>query len=555
MKICPVCGHQGDDGEVFCGECGAKLGESAPVEAAWRPDDMAPSGGQAPVGQAPVVQDVGVAAPPPVKKSSGKRLVPLILAGVAGIAAIVVLVTFLAGVFASPSQKFASYQRKMLMEGVVDPLIKGIDEAGKKTFSTDMTLTASARGSRELDDLLDGSAISLKLDQKKNSLVASAGLTLQGDDIVEGTVSYEDGVFGFYVPRLDDTYYTVDLIQMMEELSGQDMSALENFKQPDIDTKLLKKLCERYIDVILSVANEENVAQSKDKKVSMNVLRGSERGTLYVCQPSAEDWEDMLLKLADTLEDDQELRDFALKYMQTMLESMGMRDMGDFEDVMDESLEETADALRNSAESFGQAAEDAGLTWSLCVKDKSFIRLTLELNDGEVCMGFEKQGDEMAFYYLCGSEQYVMQTSCEKDGGAYSGEVTAYYEGWNGRSGVTLSFEDVEKTKSALGIPRGVYTLEAEGREFELEVSKGDKGGTDHIFTVPDYMTNMGDIRVTLHTTDKKATCKLPKGKAVDITDYDQEELQDLFYDWQDEVEDMVSDIQKYASMGQSSAW
>ncbi len=527
MKICPVCGETMEDAELLCPECGARVEPSAPAETV-RPQEADA-----------VQEDVAEAAP--VKKGFSGKTVGLIAAGVGCVAVIVFAVLFLSRAFATPAQKFVAYQRQALMEGVVEPFAKELDRSNSRLFSTDMTITAATAGNEEVDALL-----SLKIDQRENGLLASAGLTLRGEDVLEGTLSYEDGRLGLYVPQLDDTYYTADLARMAEKWGVDELSALTELKRTTIPADQLKKLCEKYIDLVLRVANENNVAEFSRENISMEVLDGTAAGTLYVCQPSAEEWETLLLQLAYTLESDQELRDFLTACMegqQALLDSAGAADIAD---AVDESLTDAAKSLRGEAKRLGRAAEEANLRWLLCLDGKKLVKWAVELGDGQEMVGLEAKDGDVAAYVISGEEKYVLSARLGKDGGARQGMISAWYDDGTDQGMMHLEYDRVEKGKSALDIPRGRYVLqitEGEPVELVLEVTESEDGGTDHLLTLPASLFG-AEVRVDLHTTDKKATCQLPQKEPVDISDYSEEDLRELTRRWGEAASSLIYDLQ-----------
>lgn len=202
-----------EDTELLCPECGARVEPSTPAETVQPQEADA------------VQEDVAEAAPP--KKGFGGKTAGLIAAGVGCVAVIVLAVLFLSRAFATPAQKFVAYQRQALMEGVVEPFAKGIDQANGRILSTDMTLTAAIEGNDQVNALLDGS------------------------------------------------YYTLDLARMAEKRGVDELSVLTELKRTVIPADQLKKLCEKYIDLVLSVVNENNVAVYKGEEVSMEILEGT----------------------------------------------------------------------------------------------------------------------------------------------------------------------------------------------------------------------------------------------------------------------------------------
>ena len=73
-------------------------------------------------------------------------------------------------------------------------------------------------------------------------------------------------------------------------------------------TALLKS----YFEVVIATATEDNVTVEKNQEIELPYLGETVKGTRYVFQPTAKDVENMLLRLADALEQDEDLREFVL---------------------------------------------------------------------------------------------------------------------------------------------------------------------------------------------------------------------------------------------------
>lgn len=115
----------------------------------------------------------------------------------------------------------------------------------------------------------------------------------------------------------------------------------------------------------------------------------------------------------------------------------------------------------------------------------------------------------------------------------------------------TFTYElDVDTGKqSPLGLFYGTYELNVPDTSvsIELEVKEGKSGSTDHIITIRGDEYELSDgmfsrLDITVNAT-QKSTVKKPSGKKVDITGYDMEELEELFMDIGDQLEDDLNDI------------
>ena len=101
--------------------------------------------------------------------------------------------------------------------------------------------------------------------------------------------------------------------------------------------------------------------------------------------------------------------------------------------------------------------------------------------------------------------------------------------------------------QSPLGVYYGTYELNVPDTSvsIEMEVKEGKAGSTDHIVTIRGDEYELGGfsrLDVTINTTEKSSV-KKPGGKKVDITDYDMDELEELFMDIGEQLEEDLNDI------------
>lgn len=502
MKLCRNCGQTMADDALYCTVCGAKY--EKPVR----------------------------------KKFLDKGMLRRIGVGAAAVLAIVLVVMLISALFSSPAKKFVSYQKAILQKGALGQVVKLIDYANDYSLSTDATLTAESDDGM-LDSVLAESAIGFKVDMSKKNVKASGELTIMGTPMVSGMVSYADGKIGFCVPELDETYYTAELAALVDMVGGE-FEALEKLEQQEISSRLLKSVVKRYTDIFLTLATKDSTSVDKNGRVRMDILNGSVRGTVYTVQPSAEEIEDMLLKLAETVETDKELRKLALQLSGLNLEAVSKTASKNLEQKIEDYLDDFVDNLYDNAEYIGENLEESDFKWVLGMDGKKPFKYSIEWDNGESKLGFEAKEDSknaFAFYIIDYYSTTYATVTYAKESDGYSGNLTAGVDD----SYMVLEFEDVSNKTSALGIRHGSYSLSLDGNHYSLEVAKGKKGGTDHIVEL--YMFDTGNLKLVLNTSDKKATIPKPKGKTVDISDYDERELQALFVDWGYAAEELLEEL------------
>ena len=310
------------------------------------------------------------------------------------------------------------------------------------------------------------------------------------------------------------------------------------YEAPHRLTDTLKALLETYFDVILGAANEDNVTVDKNQQIELQRLGETVNGTLYTFQPTAADVEQMLLKLADTLEKDEDLQDFILSLAGDNLDLVEqMFGTDDLDGLLQAGLSDAAASLRESVAVMGQTVADSGFVWTVGYADGRVCYQRLGFEDQDAAMVYESMGDEQdgrrdAFYVLGygGANTMAMETEYTKVDGLYTGSLVM--EEWD-ETILSMTFDQVdEDTRSALGAAYGTYGMVFDnyGTPMTLYVTVGaaDSVGTDHRFTLDDGSGTFDGYALNLWTSDKKATVMEPFGTPVDITTLDDSDLEEL---------------------------
>lgn len=222
-----------------------------------------------------------------------------------------------------------------------------LDTYGSGSLSTDITLSASV-DSAEINQYLSDSSVVLRLDVDQGNLLANGDLILMGSPVLSGSITYDNGRLGFCLPELDDNYYVMDLSKMLASMGVESVN-LDNIKLPEFSGKEWRALAEAYLDVAYTMVTKDNVKVAQRQSYTLPELGGSYTGTIYTFTPTAADIQAMLVKLADHLEKDKDLRSLILKVVdpETLLLSMSgfisadayYNDPAayDFESVLDEA--------------------------------------------------------------------------------------------------------------------------------------------------------------------------------------------------------------------------
>lgn len=523
--FCPSCGERIPAGSAFCPNCHAPQAPGKNVK-------VRPNSGKS---KAPIFAGIAVA------------VVALVVAGV-------LLIPRLFG--SSPEETFVSAQEDIFVTPLLSAMETELDTYGSGKLSTDLTLSASV-DSPEINQYLSNSSIVLKLDMDQDSLLAGGELNLMGSPVFSGTLTYEGGRLGFYLPELDGNYYVMDLSAMLSSLGvyGMDLSGIA---LPELSGKECRALAEAYLDILYSMVTNDNITVEKRQSYRLPQLGGSYTGTVYTFTPTAADVQAMMIKLADHLESDKDLRSLISKLMdsvglQTLLSSYASSygsssySSFDFDTAVDDALRELASQLRTSAQYLDQSNQDLGLTWKLYMEGKEVRMVRLE-SDYDYAMVFERAGSAskgctQVFYQESYGEATVyLENEYTKSGDVYDGRLTAN-DGYG--ESVSLKYNADTGKRSVLGIPYGSYSLSAPSEDVSLSmtVSDGGNGSTDHVITIQDNGYAFGGefsrLDLTINATEKSSAQK-PSRQPTDITYYSEEELSDLMYYLSSQMEDAL---------------
>lgn len=559
MRTCSECGANLGDNDNFCPVCGAKAPEAAP--APTLSDTLNGLTGQpagpvqepsAPAVAAPEAAALDETAPEGEEPVQGRgKIAPkhlgMIAAAAVAVLAIALIGWLVSGLFQGPDRRFVSYHEKMFASMADKELGSAVSNMDKLTsFSTDMTITAQVKGDdldenyQQANELLNDSALVLKVDLSKTSAKLGGELILQGNSAFAGTALYDKGTVGFQVPQVSETYYTADLTELVENLTGQRVEGLDSIELPQVPEKELKKVAKTYMDILSQAVTQESVT-SKEDTFRLERLPGRRvEGTAYLYQPIAQDVEDMLYDLADQVEKDEDLRTLVSKFLGgnvTWINALLAENGDDLDTMLDEGLERWAENLRDNAAYYAQELEDSGFTWTLWVGKGGFYKGEVAVNeDSSLCYERTENGFALWTEWDGEADQELLTLEYDKDSkGLYSGS----YATGNGYQTTTLEFDNVDTgKKSALGYYYGDYIIRQAysyyddySNEYSFRVAKGKTGGTDHTIDIGGiiYGSSGPQLELTLNTSDKKSTVATPKGPREDISAYSEEELEQLF--------------------------
>ena len=508
--FCYNCGERLEEGSVFCPNCGTNLKE-----------DIQKNNTE--------IKEVSSGIKNYFKFSQAKKI------GILFVAVVVLSVVCLANtVLKSPDKKFIEYQKDLLLESGIKNVVAITEKYNNLTnLSTDITLTGKSTDNY-IDNYLRDSSITLKTNLDKNNILLNANLNLKGSNVLNGTITYDDGALGFYVPEVEDKYYSINTkdLPVLDGLSG--------FEIPEIDNDTLSKLVKNYFEILLTVVNKENVSVSKNQSIYLNYLSETVEGDIYTFEPTEADIENVLLKFADEIEKDEDLRKFVKDFLGSNKEWINQYLDTNVEELIDDELKSFCDYIRRHSDTIAENIIDNGFIWKLGIYNGKVCLNSIELESEGLVLSYEGKDNK---YIGCVSSYdnilVYITFNYEKIGKVYNGIASIQY-----RNDVlsVVEFKNVDKSKkSVLGTYYGDYTFNILGNTFDLEVSKAENNGTDHTIDIKNSNI-LGEyidyLSINLNTTDKKSTAVKPNMDKYDISN-DKSKLYEFMNNFEDSLDDM----------------
>ena len=584
MKKCPNCGEDLQDQDVFCTYCGEKVeSETAPtpvtIEPAAEPkaaeqtvDESPAAVAAAPAAAEPTAEataavaeqtppaveptpaaaelraeaTAAVAEPIPpaveptpvaaeqapeyarytVEEKKKKGVSPLIFIGLFLLLAIVVAAVFSfgknlfsGGLNLSPEQKFLNYQYDYL-----ENKFKALEDLGflstEENQEATLVLTGEVEGNEEINQYLEDTALTLetKTDLDKGS-----------SDILDAYGEYVDGKIGFSVPTIDENFYKGDYKKIYENLTGEKADETPDLKQVKENKKTLEKLRKKYGALLSTLITKDNLTVEKTK-FTLDSVKKNYKGEVYTFKPKAKDIQAFMEKLATMVEKDKDLETLLEQgsYGNGFEAAMGLGEEPDAK----EQLAKFAENLRDNAEEMGKTIEEANFTWEIAVEGKELRLIKISSDYGVYSLESGKDGAktvEQLNAQPADSENYYLTNTYTKKGKTLKGSIS----GGNGIINIQGLEYSIETDKKSVLMPYGTYSVKdptGMGGEANLTVKEGKKGSTDHellISGLQSYYLGFDSLKINLNSSDK-TKLSAPKGKAVDISDYSEEELSEL---------------------------
>ena len=549
MKYCTNCGEEIKSNEdKHCSNCFTAIEEgnqSPPVEAVKPESEAVPTMGADTPEPTPEVK------PEPEKKGLKKGAIIAIAAGALAVLVIIPAVLIglvVSGAFTSPVQRFQIIQRQSIFE----PLVAVFEAEEDTRFSTDLTLTASVDmdatdiQTMMISSMLEQISVEMNIDAGIEDAMLGLGINAFGGEILSAMMVMDEDMLGFYIPTLDDNYYTISLDAFSELTGGLEASAFTAGSEWDHEDVAL--LIERYADIILSTVNSDNLEASREV-VSLFDGREEVNATVYTFTPSEEDFHEMLTAIVREIRDYEDFYYYMFASQQNdwLLEFQGYSST---REAWESLLRELEDSIDEEAATMAAS----NFTWRTVATRSQLLKQEISTDEFLIRYeGLSGRGGERTDWFTIRAEDMEISVRNEAtiERFAVDGTTRIYYEDSFrfGRMQEVLVVEysiDLNQ-QSILGIPYGNYTAQIfdEGREissFSIEVNEGRDGGSDHLLSIYG-MDDFGirRVQVNLHSTDEPSRIEAPNKRPVDLSRLSPEQIEDIFEEMLWQLESLFS--------------
>lgn len=422
-----------------------------------------------------------------------KKRLTWIVGGVLALVLVIATVWGVSAYFGSPSRGFLACQGRLLEE-TLGKWAKNV-ETRQKDFSSDMTLTARSE-EPEINSFLEGTSLELKVQSDKTQSVTNLRLLLMEQQALEMTmIAHADGKIGIYLPRAEEKIYETASVPTLEKLTGQG-----NKKLTGEEAAALTKLTERVFNLLI---HDEAVTRSGSQTVALPLVEDSCKAKVYTYIPRAEDVEQAVYRIADSLETDEALQGLCEKWL-------GNEEM---------EIAEAVASLREQAAESGQKVADSGFTWTVAVEGKTVRQIVWQTNTGSLT--YEAKVGMAVFSLVQDGAEAVSLThrwNVAKKEGAISlcqAEMDSQF---------TLSYALTEEL-SNLGIPCGTYTFGGNEPGVVTVTVAEEAGGWRHTMEVEADTETA--ITLELLTTES-GTAQMPTAPVENLNGKTDEELEEI---------------------------
>ena len=266
------------------------------------------------------------------------------------------------------------------------------------------------------------------------------------------------------------------------------------------------------------------------KEFTLDKLKENYNGEVYLFKPTEKDLTALFEKVADTLEKDGDLEELLKDANATgsLNEALGTEDLSAPKD----QLAELAKEIRENAASAAKDMVDNEFQWQIAVADGELKQILISAKESHISLEIAKndKGVTEQFSYADSStEEFFLKNSYKLQDKNLVGSISGGQAIFNIEG---LKY-NIDTTKHSALMPYGTYTVKdpmGKGAEITLTVKEGEKGSSDHELIVKGldaYFMPFSGAKLNLNTT-KTGTAELSKEEEVDISNYTEEDFQEL---------------------------
>lgn len=495
-RFCPNCGTRLEEGAGKCPFCGAAAGFG---------------GGKAP--------------------NNLKKILAIGGGALAVLVVVVLMMRYVPTAQASPVDEFVRVHMEALTFDLPEQALD---------FSTDMTLRMGVDNAF-INAYFRQMGVDWEIDVSGQKLNTLLDVVWSGAPLMTAQFTYEDGQFGLYIPEASEKYYLFDIEEWYEKEGGS-YAQLEALRRSGLSVEEWQTLYQTYLNIFLEMVDDNNLTVERNKGVQLPQLGEKIKADCYTFRPNEKSVEKMLRRLADALEEDQELRNamrvFWEEYYPTVM--LGIS----YEEDLDEYLDDLAEELREDAKGAAREVVESGFYTQVYIRDGRicYERLAWEEGSGEQAFVYESGKSGMVLYLDEDGDAIVSleHKKLDKNKGQWS--LTAQ-DDWEEDVSIVVDYEIDPEQKSILNIPYGTYTLSLYAQDYTwenememtLQVGPGENGGSDHTLTLTGqglmeesglYDMGVNELFFTLHTTDEPSKITLPSAPAIQV--HEEEDLAEL---------------------------
>lgn len=559
---CPQCGNQTAEGAKFCNSCGAPMPQST--------GDSVQS--TASLAQSMEGASLGIGNSPTERKKGNKKLL-VIVSSIAAIILVGILV--ISNLWAiSPKTWYGYLESRNNTLKLNDSYQKVMKAADLKPFSKNIGVTVTDVGGLGIASaMLNDFEIQLQVDYSKGKSALYASCKYLNNMLADAILYQDKDLLGFGLPTLYNRNFYVkkdEITKAISNITGSeldmDLKTLTEIKnQLEKDTKLIDKAINKYAKIAYKNLPSGSISVTSNKE-PVNIYTwqsGSARSAIELekyklveIKLLEKDMYVILDKVLAELQKDDELLSRIVEYAKYDNMPSGLFGAAGYE--MDK--DEKAELLKELKSNIDESRED--LEYSFDPEgEKTVATMTVIADSHNQIVSREIIADDSVFammnYVNDDKDQVIEINLSEGRFGtgdqivnlyAYNGEeqkgvkLSTQYDGM-----IEMSYKQSDKGKNSFGIGYGVYKANVitnyDEYSFKLSADKGTKGADLYELSVRQDNQELITCEILVEELKNKSKLKFSKDRGVNLATADEEEIQEIFYEIEEEFSNMTYEL------------